>query len=219
MRRVDKNKQKVNLEYKYKEELKLLFAISILLTASIVYAALTNPNMDTRVKETVTSNIEEKVVEVNRENRSDVNIAGIKESIKTLNGISKILTKENLDIKVFINEEDNNVELIKSLIDKKYDMVITSRKLNEEEKKITKERNMNIEELIFGYLTKVNGKKIYCYVNLDAYYKNISIRDFIKTYYKKNEAVIEKSEVSKLSQNIYDETLEYLNLLEIYKKE
>lgn len=217
MRRADRNRKKINFKNKYIEEIKILFAILILLFASIIYAVFTNPKIGTNPQENIVVNAEAEVKET--EERDIVKISGIKESIKTLNNISKYIIEENQDIKISIKETDNNIELIKSLISGENDIIITSRNLNDEEKKIMEENNVIAEELMFGYLTKTNNKKVYCYVNLNEYYNNLSIREFLKDYNEKNEIFIEKSDISKLPKNIYEETLEYLNLLELYKKE
>ncbi|BFK82371.1 hypothetical protein I3900191A7_25160 [Clostridium baratii] len=227
MRRADKNRKKSNFKNKYIEEIKILFAIGILLFASIIYAVFTKPKIGNNPQENIVVNAEAEVKETEFEEskvketeaRDIVKISGIKESIKTLNNISKYVIEENQDIKISIKEMDNNIELIESLISGENDIIIISRTLNDKEKKIMEENNVIAEKLMFGYLTKTDNKKVYCYVNLNKYYNNLSIREFLKAYNKKNEVFIEKSDISKLPKNIYEETLEYLNLLEVYKKE
>ena len=72
------------------------------------------------------------------------------------------------------------------------------------------------QELLFGVISDLEGEHLlYCYVLTENYQESF-IKDYLKLFYSQPLAFLNKEEVYALQSTIYEETLTYLELLELY---
>lgn len=218
--RKDKNKRK------YKESIKIVLAIVIVVGAGIMYAAFNNLNKNISKEDNITVENEESFQESNEVKNSSVSqelsivrVAAIPEGIQALTNTFESVKALNENVEVDIVSNEYNNELILSLINGEYDIIVTSRQMNEEEKLLVEQNNIKYEELLFSYLNSYENTLLYTYVNIDDYNNNLACRLFLKNYYNLSGDNLDLEVLSPLYENIYEEISNYLLLLEIYPKE
>ena len=218
--RKDKNKRK------YKESIKIVLAIVIVVGAGIMYAGFNNLNKNISKEDNITVENEESFQESNEVKNSSVSqelsivrVAAIPEVIQafTITFESVKALNENVEVDIVSNEYNN--ELILSLINGEHDIIVTSRQMNEEEKLLVEQNNIKYEELLFSYLNSYENTLLYTYVNIDDYNNNLACRLFLKNYYNLSGDNLDLEVLSPLYENIYEEVSNYLLLLESYPKE
>lgn len=218
--RKDKNKRK------YKESIKIVLAIVIVVGAGIMYAAFNNLNKNISKEDNITVENEESFQESNEVKNSSVSqelsivrVAAIPEGIQALTNTFESVKALNENVEVDIVSNEYNNELILSLINGEYDIIVTSRQMNEEEKLLVEQNNIKYEELLFSYLNSYENTLLYTYVNIDDYNNNLACRLFLKNYYNLSGDNLDLEVLSPLYENIYEEVSNYLLFLEIYPKE
>lgn len=218
--RKDKNKRK------YKESIKIVLAIVIVVGAGIMYAAFNNLNKNISKEDNITVENEESFQESNEVKNSSVSqelsivrVAAIPEGIQALTNTFESVKALNENVEVDIVSNEYNNELILSLINGEHDIIVTSRQMNEEEKLLVEQNNIKYEELLFSYLNSYENTLLYTYVNIDDYNNNLACRLFLKNYYNLSGDNLDLEVLSPLYENIYEEISNYLLLLEIYPKE
>lgn len=218
--RKDKNKRK------YKESIKIVLAIVIVVGAGIMYAGFNNLNKNISKEDNITVENEESFQESNEVKNSSVSqelsivrVAAIPEGIQALTNTFESVKALNENVEVDIVSNEYNNELILSLINGEHDIIVTSRQMNEEEKLLVEQNNIKYEELLFSYLNSYENTLLYTYVNIDDYNNNLACRLFLKNYYNLSGDNLDLEVLSPLYENIYEEVSNYLLLLEIYPKE
>ena len=218
--RKDKNKRK------YKESIKIVLAIVIVVGAGIMYAGFNNLNKNISKEDNITVENEESFQESNEVKNSSVSqelsivrVAAIPEGIQALTNTFESVKALNENVEVDIVSNEYNNELILSLINGEHDIIVTSRQMNEEEKLLVEQNNIEYEELLFSYLNSYENTLLYTYVNIDDYNNNLACRLFLKNYYNLSGDNLDLEVLSPLHENIYEEVRNYLLLLEIYPKE
>ena len=218
--RKDKNKRK------YKESIKIVLAIVIVVGAGIMYAGFNNLNKNISKEDNITVENEESFQESNEVKNSSVSqelsivrVAAIPEGIQALTNTFESVKALNENVEVDIVSNEYNNELILSLINGEHDIIVTSRQMNEEEKLLVEQNNIKYEELLFSYLNSYENTLLYTYVNIDDYNNNLACRLFLKNYYNLSGDNLYLEVLSPLYENIYEEISNYLLLLEIYPKE
>ena len=218
--RKDKNKRK------YKESIKIVLAIVIVVGAGIMYAGFNNLNKNISKEDNITVENEESFQESNDVKNSSVSqelsivrVAAIPEGIQALTNTFESVKALNENVEVDIVSNEYNNELILSLINGEHDIIVTSRQMNEEEKLLVEQNNIKYEELLFSYLNSYENTLLYTYVNIDDYNNNLACRLFLKNYYNLSGDNLDLEVLSPLYENIYEEISNYLLLLEIYPKE
>ena len=218
--RKDKNKRK------YKESIKIVLAIVIVVGAGIMYAGFNNLNKNISKEDNITVENEESFQESNEVKNSSVSqelsivrVAAIPEGIQALTNTFESVKALNENVEVDIVSNEYNNELILSLINGEHDIIVTSRQMNEEEKLLVEQNNIKYEELLFSYLNSYENTLLYTYVNIDDYKNNLACRLFLKNYYNLSGDNLDLEVLSPLYENIYEEVSNYLLLLEIYPKE
>ncbi len=218
--RKDKNKRK------YKESIKIVLAIVIVVGAGIMYAGFNNLNKNISKEDNITVENEESFQESNEVKNSSVSqelsivrVAAIPEGIQALTNTFESVKALNENVEVDIVSNEYNNELILSLINGEHDIIVTSRQMNEEEKLLVEQNNIKYEELLFSYLNSYENTLLYTYVNIDDYNNNLACRLFLKNYYNLSGDNLDLEVLSPLYENIYEEISNYLLLLEIYPKE
>ena len=218
--RKDKNKRK------YKESIKIVLAIVIVVGAEIMYAGFNNLNKNISKEDNITVENEESFQESNEVKNSSVSqelsivrVAAIPEGIQALTNTFESVKALNENVEVDIVSNEYNNELILSLINGEHDIIVTSRQMNEEEKLLVEQNNIKYEELLFSYLNSYENTLLYTYVNIDDYNNNLACRLFLKNYYNLSGDNLDLEVLSPLYENIYEEISNYLLLLEIYPKE
>lgn len=218
--RKDKNKRK------YKESIKIVLAIVIVVGAGIMYAGFNNLNKNISKEDNITVENEESFQESNEVKNSSVSqelsivrVAAIPEGIQALTNTFESVKALNENVEVDIVSNEYNNELILSLINGEHDIIVTSRQMNEEEKLLVEQNNIEYEELLFSYLNSYENTLLYTYVNIDDYNNNLACRLFLKNYYNLSGDNLDLEVLSPLYENIYEEVSNYLLLLEIYPKE
>ena len=218
--RKDKNKRK------YKESIKIVLAIVIVVGAGIMYAAFNNLNKNISKEDNITVENEESFQESNEVKNSSVSqelsivrVAAIPEGIQALTNTFESVKALNENVEVDIVSNEYNNELILSLINGEHDIIVTSRQMNEEEKLLVEQNNIKYEELLFSYLNSYENTLLYTYVNIDDYNNNLACRLFLKNYYNLSGDNLDLEVLSPLYENIYEEVSNYLLLLESYPKE
>ena len=133
--RKDKNKRK------YKESIKIVLAIVIVVGAGIMYAGFNNLNKNISKEDNITVENEESFQESNEVKNSSVSqelsivrVAAIPEGIQALTNTFESVKALNENVEVDIVSNEYNNELILSLINGEHDIIVTSRQMNEEEK-------------------------------------------------------------------------------------
>lgn len=218
--RKDKNKRK------YKESIKIVLAIVIVVGAGIMYAGFNNLNKNISKEDNITVENEESFQESNEVKNSSVSqelsivrVAAIPEGIQALTNTFESVKALNENVEVDIVSNEYNNELILSLINGEHDIIVTSRQMNEEEKLLVEQNNIKYEELLFSYLNSYENTLLYTYVNIDDYNNNLACRLFLKNYYNLSGDNLDLEVLSPLYENIYEEVSNYLLLLESYPKE
>lgn len=218
--RKDKNKRK------YKESIKIVLAIVIVVGAGIMYAGFNNLNKNISKEDNITVENEESFQESNEVKNSSVSqelsivrVAAIPEGIQALTNTFESVKALNENVEVDIVSNEYNNELILSLINGEHDIIVTSRQMNEEEKLLVEQNNIKYEELLFSYLNSYENTLLYTYVNIDDYNNNLACRLFLKNYYNLSGDNLDLEVLSPLHEDIYEEVSNYLLLLEIYPKE
>ena len=218
--RKDKNKRK------YKESIKIVLAIVIVVGAGIMYAGFNNLNKNISKEDNITVENEESFQESNEVKNSSVSqelsivrVAAIPEVIQALTNTFESVKAINENVEVDIVSNEYNNELILSLINGEHDIIVTSRQMNEEEKLLVEQNNIKYEELLFSYLNSYENTLLYTYVNIDDYNNNLACRLFLKNYYNLSGDNLDLEVLSPLYENIYEEVSNYLLLLESYPKE
>ena len=218
--RKDKNKRK------YKESIKIVLAIVIVVGAGIMYAGFNNLNKNISKEDNITVENEESFQESNEVKNSSVSqelsivrVAAIPEGIQALTNTFESVKALNENVEVDIVSNEYNNELILSLINGEHDIIVTSRQMNEEEKLLVEQNNIKYEELLFSYLNSYENTLLYTYVNIEDYNNNLACRLFLKNYYNLSGDNLDLEVLSPLYENIYEEISNYLLLLEIYPKE
>ena len=218
--RKDKNKRK------YKESIKIVLAIVIVVGAGIMYAGFNNLNKNISKEDNITVENEESFQESNEVKNSSVSqelsivrVAAIPEGIQALTKTFESVKALNENVEVDIVSNEYNNELILSLINGEHDIIVTSRQMNEEEKLLVEQNNIKYEELLFSYLNSYENTLLYTYVNIDDYNNNLACRLFLKNYYNLSGDNLDLEVLSPLYENVYEEVSNYLLLLEIYPKE
>lgn len=218
--RKDKNKRK------YKESIKIVLAIVIVVGAGIMYAGFNNLNKNISKEDNITVENEESFQESNEVKNSSVSqelsivrVAAIPEGIQALTNTFESVKALNENVEVDIVSNEYNNELILSLINGEHDIIVTSRQMNEEEKLLVEQNNIKYEELLFSYLNSYENTLLYTYVNIDDYNNNLACRLFLKNYYNLSGDNLDLEVLSPLYENIYEEISNYLLLLEIYPNE
>ena len=148
--------------------------------------------------------------------QSPLKIGGINEVIEILEAITESYSQYDEWIEVQLTEDEPEA-LIQGLQNETYDLVITSEKIDEDEF-----NSGAYQELLFGvsadseedYLDHL----LYCYV-LTEKYQESSVKDYLKLFYSEPLAFLNTEDVYALQSTIYDETLAYLELLELYPEE
>ena len=181
--RKDKNKRK------YKESIKIVLAIVIVVGAGIMYAGFNNLNKNISKEDNITVENEESFQESNEVKNSSVSqelsivrVAAITEVIQALTNTFESVKALNENVEVDIVSNEYNNELILSLINGEHDIIVTSRQMNEEEKLLVEQNNIKYEELLFSYLNSYENTLLYTYVNIDDYNNNLACRLFLKNY-------------------------------------
>ncbi|MBX9136417.1 MULTISPECIES: hypothetical protein [unclassified Clostridium] len=218
--RKDKNKRK------YKESIKIVLAIVIVVGAGIMYAGFNNLNKNISKEDNITVENEESFQESNEVKNSSVSqelsivrVAAIPEGIQALTNTFESVKALNENVEVDIVSNEYNNELILSLINGEHDIIVTSRQMNEEEKLLVEQNNIKYEELLFSYLNSYENTLLYTYVNIDDYNNNLACRLFLKNYYNLSGDNLDLEVLSPLYENIYEEVSNYLLLLESYPRE
>lgn len=218
--RKDKNKRK------YKESIKIVLAIVIVVGAGIMYAGFNNLNKNISKEDNITVENEESFQESNEVKNSSVSqelsivrVAAIPEVIQALTNTFESVKALNENVEVDIVSNEYNNELILSLINGEHDIIVTSRQMNEEEKLLVEQNNIKYEELLFSYLNSYENTLLYTYVNIDDYNNNLACRLFLKNYYNLSGDNLDLEVLSPLYENIYEEVSNYLLLLESYPRE
>lgn len=143
-------------------------------------------------------------------------IGGINEVIEILEGITECYDQYDESIEVQLTEDEPQV-LIQGLQNEVYDLVITSEKIDEDEF-----NSGAYQELLFGVIADSEedylDRLLYCYV-LTEKYQESSVKDYLKLFYSEPLAFLNTEDVYALQSTIYDETLAYLELLELYPEE
>lgn len=143
-------------------------------------------------------------------------IGGINEVIEILEGITESYDQYDESIEVQLTEDEPQV-LIQGLQNEVYDLVITSEKIDEDEF-----NSGAYQELLFGVIADSEedylDRLLYCYV-LTEKYQESSVKDYLKLFYSEPLAFLNTEDVYALQSTIYDETLAYLELLELYPEE
>lgn len=143
-------------------------------------------------------------------------IGGINEVIEILEGITESYDQYDESIEVQLTEDEPQA-LIQGLQNETYDLVITSEKIGEDAF-----NSGAYQELLFGVIADSEGDYLdhllYCYV-LTEKYQESSVKDYLKLFYSEPLAFLNTEDVYALQSTIYDETLAYLELLELYPEE
>ena len=143
-------------------------------------------------------------------------IGGINEVIEILEGITECYDQYDESIEVQLTEDEPQ-KLIQGLQNETYDLVITSEKIDEDEF-----NSGAYQELLFGVIADSEedylDRLLYCYV-LTEKYQESSVKDYLKLFYSEPLAFLNTEDVYALQSTIYDETLAYLELLELYPEE
>lgn len=143
-------------------------------------------------------------------------IGGINEVIEILEGITESYDQYDESIEVQLTEDEPQV-LIQGLQNEVYDLVITSEKIDEDEF-----NSGAYQELLFGVIADSEedylDRLLYCYVLTEKYQESF-IKDYLKLFYSEPLAFLNTEDVYALQSTIYDETLAYLELLELYPEE
>lgn len=143
-------------------------------------------------------------------------IGGINEVIEILEGITESYDQYDESIEVQLTEDEPQV-LIQGLQNEVYDLVITSEKIDEDEF-----NSGAYQELLFGVIADSEedylDRLLYCYV-LTEKYQESSVKDYLKLFYSEPLSFLNTEDVYALQSTIYDETLAYLELLELYPEE
>ena len=209
--RKDKNKRK------YKESIKIVLAIVIVVGAGIMYAGFNNLNKNISKEDNITVENEESFQESNEVKNSSVSqelsivrVAAIPEGIQALTNTFESVKALNENVEVDIVSNEYNNELILSLINGEHDIIVTSRQMNEEEKLLVEQNNIKYEELLFSYLNSYENTLLYTYVNIDDYNNNLACRLFLKNYYNLSGDNLDLEVLSPLYENIYEEVSNYL---------
>ena len=204
--RKDKNKRK------YKESIKIVLAIVIVVGAGIMYAGFNNLNKNISKEDNITVENEESFQESNEVKNSSVSqelsivrVAAIPEGIQALTNTFESVKALNENVEVDIVSNEYNNELILSLINGEHDIIVTSRQMNEEEKLLVEQNNIKYEELLFSYLNSYENTLLYTYVNIDDYNNNLACRLFLKNYYNLSGDNLDLEVLSPLYENIYEE--------------
>lgn len=148
--------------------------------------------------------------------QSSLKIGGINEIISILEAITESYNQYDESIEVQLTEDEPQV-LIQGLQNEVYDLVITSEKIDEDEF-----NSGAYQELLFGVIADSEedylDRLLYCYV-LTEKYQESSVKDYLKLFYSEPLAFLNTEDVYALQSTIYDETLAYLELLELYPEE
>lgn len=140
-------------------------------------------------------------------------IGGINEVIEILEGITECYDQYDESIEVQLTEDEPQ-KLIQGLQNETYDLVITSEKIDEDEF-----NSGAYQELLFGVIADSEedylDRLLYCYV-LTEKYQESSVKDYLKLFYSEPLSFLNTEDVYALQSTIYDETLTYLELLELY---
>lgn len=139
-----------------------------------------------------------------------IKIGGINEIISILEAITESYNQYDESIEVQLTEDEPQA-LIQGLQNETYDLVITSEKIGEDAF-----NSGDYQELLFGVISDLEGEHLlYCYVPTENYQESF-IKDYLKLFYSQPLAFLNKEEVYALQTTIYEETLTYLELLELY---
>lgn len=148
--------------------------------------------------------------------QSSLKIGGINEIISILEAITESYNQYDESIEVQLTEDEPQA-LIQGLQNETYDLVITSEKIGEDAF-----NSGAYQELLFGVIADSEedylDRLLYCYV-LTEKYQESSVKDYLKLFYSEPLAFLNTEDVYALQSTIYDETLAYLELLELYPEE
>lgn len=145
---------------------------------------------------------------------SKLSIGSVSEAVNVLNTVSNYYHEMNSSIEVTVNE-DINENLFEALLNNEYDFIITSQKIDE-----LQLGSVAYEELLFGVIndgseTSYLDNLLYCYILSDTYQK-WPVREYLKLYYSQPLTFVNTEDVYALEPTLYEEILEYLELLELY---
>ena len=141
---------------------------------------------------------------------SSLKIGGINEITGILEAITENYNQYDESIEVQLTE-DKPQALIQGLQNETYDLVITTEKIGEDVFE-----SGDYQELLFGVISDLEGEQLlYCYVLTDNYQESV-VKDYLKLFYSQPLAFLNKEGVYALQSTIYEETLTYLELLELY---
>ena len=137
-------------------------------------------------------------------------IGGINEINGILEAITESYNQYDESIEVQLTEDEPEA-LIQGLENETYDLVITSEKIDEDEF-----NSGAYQELLFAVISNLEEEQLlYCYVLTDNYQESF-VKDYLKLFYSEPLAFLNKEGVYALQSTIYEETLAYLELLELY---
>lgn len=137
-------------------------------------------------------------------------IGGINEINGILEAITESYNQYDESIEVQLTEDEPEA-LIQGLENETYDLVITSEKIDEDEF-----NSGAYQELLFAVISNLEEEQLlYCYLLTDNYQESF-VKDYLKLFYSEPLAFLNKEGVYALQSTIYEETLAYLELLELY---
>lgn len=142
--------------------------------------------------------------------QTTLQIGGIHEINGILQAVTESYNQYNEAIEVQLTEDEPEA-LIQGLQNETYDLVITSEKIDEDDF-----YSGAYQELLFGVISDLEEEQLlYCYV-LTENYQSLFVKDYLKLFYSKPLDFLNKEGVYALQTTIYEETLAYLELLELY---
>lgn len=142
--------------------------------------------------------------------QTTLQIGGIHEINGILQAVTESYNQYNEAIEVQLTEDEPEA-LIQGLQNETYDLVITSEKIDEDDF-----HSGAYQELLFGVISDLEEEQLlYCYV-LTENYQSLFVKDYLKLFYSKPLDFLNKEGVYALQTTIYEETLAYLELLELY---
>lgn len=149
------------------------------------------------------------ILDFNFVHTSTVSIGGISEVVEILDYIKESVQLQNESVE-FLVAEGENENLIEGLISGEYDVIVISNPIP----------NQNgVEEFLFGFLNQeVDNNEdnlIYIYTKNNQF-KHSGVPVYLKHYYAQPLEFINTESVFALQDYIYEETLDYINLLQIY---
>lgn len=155
--------------------------------------------------------------ENNEQEISQLSIGTISTVGNIMNLVSESFEQYNAQSEILVTES-NNLMLFDSLVQKEYDIIITSQKIDE--LALTVDLNdMSYEELLFASLNNdelsYEDNFLYCYI-LSENTNNQIVNHFLQYFYSQPLNFLNRDDVYALNENIYEETLNYVKLLEVY---